>query len=147
MRHPFERQAAQHGITDIAHVHVRPELVAPDGQEGLGAEHGVSVPAGIGVLLRSELDTPPVRFRFVDVLGQERAIDVPAGCLAFTYCQVPVVIRAGIAPSIELEGADGPTTTVAGTRLGREASAAVFSRGGTYRRLTVTVRMELLHPA
>ena len=99
------------------------------------------------LLLRSELDTPPVRFRFVDVLDQDRAIDVPAGCLAFTYCQVPVVIRAGIASSIELEGADGQTTSVPGNRLDKEASAAIFSRSGTYRRLTVTVRTELLHTA
>ena len=99
------------------------------------------------LLLRSELDTPPVRFRFVDVLDQDRAIDVPAGCLAFTYCQVPVVIRAGIASSIELEGADGQTTSVPGNRLDKEASAAIFSRSGTYRRLTVTVRTALLHTA
>ncbi|MEX1173122.1 MAG: hypothetical protein WEG56_10985 [Chloroflexota bacterium] len=47
--------------------------------------------------------------------------------------------RLGDRPSVRLERADGGMEIVEGTVLGREASADIAGRHGTYRRLTVTI--------
>ena len=69
---------------------------------------------------------------------------VPAGGLAFTCCQVPIVYSLGRVPSIELELADGRVEHVNGSELGRDASRAIFERIGRYSRLTVRVPPEAL---
>ena len=73
------------------------------------------------------------------------SIDLPAGSLAFSYCQVPVVYRLGDVPGIELERADGRVEHVDGDRLDMAQSLALFERRGAYRRVTVTVLRRSLY--
>jgi len=131
---PRDRGAQQPGMTGQA----KEDVLARFG------ELGVTVAGGHlrfepRLLHRAELVDAPQRFGYLDLDGSEGAWDLPAGTLAFTYCQVPICYRLGDVPSIELERHDGEVETVAGVELGIEASAAIFGRRATYRRVTVTV--------
>jgi hypothetical protein len=91
------------------------------------------------LLHRSEFMATPYRFEYRTIGGTAASWDLPAGSLAFTCCQVPVCYQLGDRPSIRLERSDGGVEIVDGTELGPEASAAIASRNGTYRRLIATV--------
>ena len=131
---PRHRGAQQPGMTG----QVKEQILARLG------ELGVEVVAGRlrfrpRLLHLGEFAGEASEFRWIGADGVESAVDLPAGSLAFTYCQVPIVYRLGKEPSIELERSDGRVEHVNGAELGREASRAIFDRRGTYRRLTVTV--------
>jgi hypothetical protein len=91
------------------------------------------------LLRRSEFLDTPHAFGYLALGGTPETWDLPAGSMAFTCCQIPVCYRLGDAPAIELERRDGTRESVAGSELGVEASAAIFGRRGTYRRITVTI--------
>ena len=94
---------------------------------------------------RSELLEEPARASFRGLDGEEVSMELPAGSLAFTYCQVPVVYRLGDSPALELEYADGRTEQVRGDRLERSHSQVLFGRGGEVMCLTVTVPGDQLY--
>ena len=134
---PRHQGAQQPGMTG----QVKEQILARLG------ELGIEVSAGRlrfepRLLHLAEFSGDSSAFRWLDSSSKESAIDLPAGSLAFTYCQVPICYRPGDVASIELERADGRTELVEGTELDREASRAIFERRGTYRRLTVTLPRE-----
>ncbi len=75
----------------------------------------------------------------MDVDGRRQSVALPAGSLAFTFCQTPVVYRQGERPQLTVEYAAGHTTTISGNRLDREGSRHIFDRKGVIRLLQVTV--------
>jgi hypothetical protein len=89
------------------------------------------------LLRRSEFLESRAVFEPFDVDGDRVSIPLPAGTLAFTYCQVPVVYHLDGARRIELSGRDGRTSEIAGDTLDRDASASVFQRTGRIRRIDV----------
>ena len=99
------------------------------------------------LLPRSELLDEQVQPRFVALDGDDVTLDLPPGSLAFTYCQVPIIYRAGDTAAIELERSDGRREFVPGSRLDSSASAAILGRDGSYRRVTVTIPRGTLHPS
>jgi len=84
-----------------------------------------------------EFLTQRTPFRFYDVEGRERRLELEPGSLAFTVCQVPVVLHAHGAPQIEIAAADGARRRSAGLKLDAETSSAVFRRTGAVRQLDV----------
>ena len=92
------------------------------------AELGVTVDGGIlsfnpALLRKEEFLQEPSTFRYVDVHGEFKEIELTAGSLAFTICQVPVVYTVG--------ENDKNTTLDAAT------SKAIFDRTGTVQRIDV----------
>ncbi len=136
---PRHRGAQQPGMTG----QVKEQILTRLG------ELGIEVVAGRlrlqpRLLHLAEFNDEARRFRWLDVSGTESAVDLPAGSLAFTHCQVPICYHLGERFSIELELADGQTELVDGAELGQEASREIFERRGTYRRLTVTLPRDTL---
>ncbi len=117
-------------------------------------ELGVRVEAGCvrfrPVLLRDDefLDAPAV-FRCFDVEGQACSLSLPAGSLAFTLCQVPVVYRRADGPArLRLWFQDDSGAEVVGDALDASLSADLLGRGGRLRRLEVDIPAHsLLSPA
>ena len=73
-----------------------------------------------------------------EVLGPGEVLE--AGTMGFTYCGVPVVYhRHGGVPWNRVEWADGHQSS-GGSRLDREASAALFARSGAIKRIDVGVQ-------
>ncbi len=138
---PAHVGAQQPGMTGQA----KEDILARFGELGAGAVAG-RLRFAPRLLRRSELVDAPHVFEYLDLDGTPGTWELPAGSMAFTCCQVPVCYRLGDAPAIELERRDGSVEQVAGDTLGVEASAEIFGRRGTYRRITVTVRSDDLLP-
>ncbi|MBL6720491.1 MAG: hypothetical protein ISQ08_03680 [Planctomycetes bacterium] len=77
-------------------------------------------------------------FEWVDERSELRTLELSPGSLAFTYCQVPVVLHQGGAPRIVLHGAAGlAPTEVEGHSLDSATSAALFARSSGLERIEV----------
>ncbi|MBI1753881.1 MAG: hypothetical protein HY014_09360 [Acidobacteria bacterium] len=75
--------------------------------------------------------------RYVDVHGQEASLPLVPGSLAFTFCQVPVVVRREGPPRILVVRRDGAVKETLGLELDVPASTALFGRDGSIRSLEV----------
>ena len=99
-------------------------------------ELGVRVSAGeieIRPLLLDDKEflAAPAEFRCFDVEGRARSFALPAGSLAFTFCQIPVIYeRVEGEAWVRVVLADGSTREQAGTRIESNLAAEVFHRGG-----------------
>jgi hypothetical protein len=104
-------------------------------------ELGVEV-AGGRLGFRSDLiRTPefldePARLRHLGVDGRFAEIELPAGTLALTLAQVPIVVHADGPARIEVTDGSGRWTSP-GLVLGVAPSALIFDRTGGVRRLDV----------
>ncbi|WP_019134858.1 hypothetical protein [Cellulomonas massiliensis] len=131
---PAGAGARQPGMTG----QVKEELLTRPAELGLGVRGGRIVVRPL--LLRDDEWVPrATTLRCTDPSGVEREVDVPAGSLALTVCQVPVVVRRGAASSVTAVLADGRRVERAGDELDADLSAAVFRRTGEVVRLDVVV--------
>lgn len=92
----------------------------------------------------SEFGEAAAAFDYVDVAGRESRLELPPRSLAFTFCQVPLVLCLGDEAGIVVRRAHGDTTTIAGTTLPAELSRELFLRTGTITSLTVTLTADQL---
>jgi hypothetical protein len=91
-----------------------------------------------GLLLGGdELLEAPASFRYVDLEDEMRQLEVPAGALAFTLCQVPVLIHGAGGPRVAISAADGTKREVDELVLDAETSSSILNRDGTVALLDV----------
>ncbi|MBN2170100.1 MAG: hypothetical protein JW819_02125 [Candidatus Krumholzibacteriota bacterium] len=127
--------AKQPGMTG----QVKEMILARFGELGIRVEGG-AVRFRPVLLEAGEFLARPAEFRYVDVAGQERMIPLPAGSLAFTLCQVPVIYeRTAGEPRIRVAFADGASEERAGNTLDARSSTGLFSRSGRIARLEVGI--------
>jgi len=92
------------------------------------------------LLLRSaELLARPATLDLVAADGGRETLALPAGTLAFTLCQVPIVYRRAPEAGLSVVERDGASRRVAGDRVDAETSGQVFARTGRVRRVEVDV--------
>ncbi len=129
---PKGQGAKQPGMTG----QVKEEILTRFGELGLRVQDGTIT--FDPVLLRTEEFLPaPAQFDYIDLAGCPRTLDLPARTLAFTYCQVPVVLVCGSESAIEIFYADGRREVTAGSTLSPSASAHLFQRDGAVSQLVV----------
>ena len=138
---PRHRGAQQPGMTG----QVKEEILTRWGELGITIENGC-LQFAPRLLHRSEFFTEPHSFTYIDVQGQDAAWEMPAGTLAFTYCQVPVCYRLAEKTSIEIERADGKRESHPANHLTLADSTSIFARDGQIARLTVCVAQADLRP-
>jgi hypothetical protein len=97
------------------------------------AELGVTVSGGAiefkpRLLREKEFLKEAEPFHYFDVQGARRSIDVEAGSIAFTVCQVPVIYRLKTDAKMSVQLTDGGTAEIEGTALSRELSESLFRR-------------------
>ncbi len=142
----FEKTAAEFGAFPIdAYSHTpahagaqQPGMTGQVKEEILtrSLEVGVRVDEGEirfdPVLLRDkEFLSEPETWQVQGVGGQSEPIELPAGSLGLTICQVPVSVALRDGPaSIEVQFADGAVDRIEGLRLDKEISRSVFERTG-----------------
>jgi len=132
--------AQQPGMTG----QVKEEILARFGELGVTVENGV-LSFRPALLKRAEFLKDAAVYRFYDLDGRPRSLDVPAGSLAFSFCQVPVIYAlTGGEPSIRITGRDGSFSTTPGYALDEKTSRAIFDRLGRVSRIDVGVPASLL---
>jgi len=122
--------AKQPGLTG----QVKDEILARFGELGVVVESG-QLTFRPSLLRRREFLVQSANFRHLALDGRWQEFRVPAGSLAFTVCQVPVVYRlADGEADVEIPG-----RRVEGLSLPVDASREVFGRSGAVRRIRVTL--------
>ena len=138
---PKHAGARQPGMTG----QVKEEVLARFAELGIRVDGGrVSIrPA----LLRAREFVEHTRsFRYLDVSGDWRTIELPQSSLAFTWCQVPIVYCLGDEDEtgVDVELDDGSHTVFQDFRLHRDLSSDLFARNGRVRQLTATLDPAML---
>jgi hypothetical protein len=108
---------------------VKEEILTRRGELGVRVEGGALrfVP---DLLEDRERLQAPATFRYYAVGGAERTVELPAGGLAFTLCQVPVVYAPAAAGWVRISCTDGSTVEHAGDRIDADLAAEIFARSG-----------------
>jgi hypothetical protein len=129
---PSHGGARQPGMTG----QVKEEILIRLGELGVVVQGG-QVSFRPRLLRRSEFLSAPALFEPLAPDGTRQRLELPAGTLAFTLCQVPVVYHLGDQRRLSVTGADGSTREIAGDTLDLDRSAAMFRRDGRIRRIDV----------
>jgi hypothetical protein len=88
---------------------------------------------------RAELLEQPSTFYYLAVEDTWQDLPLPAGSLAYSICQVPVVIRSGDKAAVQIHYADDKLESVEGHRLDAATSRHIFERDGVVKQLEVTL--------
>lgn len=88
---------------------------------------------------RSELLQAPSCYNFLNTAGEWEKIDFPAGSLAYSICQVPVILQASHTPTIQVYLKDGTVSHIEGSRLDLANSRHIFERDGAVHHLVAAV--------
>jgi hypothetical protein len=132
---PAGQGAKQPGMTG----QVKEELLTRMAELGAFVEHGVLSFDAL-MLRQSELTVQDTTFKYIDVHGQERSIELAPGSLAYTFCQVPILYICSDDDRVDIAYSNGGGHQVAGHCLDIETSGHVFRRDGHVARITVYVR-------
>ncbi len=131
---PRHAGAQQPGMTG----QVKEELLTRLGEFGVQVQGG-RVRFAPELLPADEIREEPGRLDYVDAAGHEASIDVPAGCVAFTFCQVPVVYRFGCREAGITVVRDGVSARIPGDTLPATLAAEVFRRTGAVSAIEVAL--------
>jgi hypothetical protein len=141
---PRHAGARQPGMTG----QVKEEIISRFGELGVRVEHG-AVRFEPALLRRREFVATARTFRYLDVEGCWQHLEVPAGALAFTWCQVPIIYRLDDAApaSLVIFRDDDSSRSLSATSLPADDSAELFRRSGRIRRLELTFHADTLFAA
>jgi hypothetical protein len=131
---PAGQGAKQPGMTG----QVKEECITRISELGVVVDNGQL--SFIPVLLRSsEFLSENNSFEYIDINSQKHMIELPAGSLAFTFCQVPIVYQKASKQSVEVVYSDGKTINLKGHTLDNEVSQHIFTRDGIIKQLNVQI--------
>jgi hypothetical protein len=138
---PLHSGAQQPGMTG----QVKEEIIARFGELGVRVRNG-TVNFDPGLLRAREFITTPQSFRFLDVGGEWRELDVPPSGLGFTWCQVPLVyvLRDAAEPTVTVFRACGKAETIPGLELPEDVATEIFLRSGNIRQIELVLNKKLL---
>jgi hypothetical protein len=132
---PAHAGAQQPGMTG----QVKEELLTRRGECGVWVRQGHLVFEPIHACFRRELTELHGTFETLDLAGGPLSLPLPAGSLAFTICQTPVVCSLTKEPasSIRVHFENGSVLEIRSNRLPRGESLSIFQREGRIRHLDV----------
>jgi hypothetical protein len=139
---PAHMGAQQPGMTG----QVKEEILTRFGELGLRVSDG-AVQFDPKLLRACEFVTSPQPFRFLDVNDQWQEVAVPAGGLAFTWCQVPFFYHLddSAKAAVSIHWDNGECHTLPDLALPAELAEHVFRRNGRIRQIDLVLTSELLY--
>ena len=130
---PGNAGAQQPGMTG----QVKEDILSRFGELGVFVEKGQIV-FRPHFLQTDEFREEASTFTYFTVEGKEKVIDLPAGSLAFTYCQVPMVYQQSDQPGIRLHLSEGEKVIeFSSLEISREWTYSLMSRSGEVARVEV----------
>ena len=131
---PAGQGAKQPGMSGM----VKEEILARQAELGFTIREGC-IAFDFLLLDRGELLPTPATFAYRDTGGQPGQIELPAGSLAYSICQVPVILQSSPAAAIQVYLKDGSVQKIAGSMLDHAHSRHIFERDGAVHHLVVSV--------
>lgn len=131
---PMGQGAKQPGMTGMVKEEILTRLV----ELGIVIEDGAIVFKPILFREHELLDTASV-LHHINIQGKEQQLEVPAGALAFTFCQVPFLIKRGDDPRFEVQFVNNRVEVIKGHRLDADISQEVYSRNGTIQQVILFI--------
>ena len=133
---PKGQGARQPGMTGL----VKEEIIARLAELGLTVEEGCLVFAPI-LFNPKELLTEPATFEYIGVGGVRKSLSVPENAMAYTCCQVPIILQVGEKAEIQVDLKDGRQMKFDGNKLDKDTSQHVFERDGYVELIRVQLRL------
>jgi hypothetical protein len=132
---PKGQGAKQPGMTGA----VKEEILTRQAELGFFIENGCLYFDTL-LLNQNELLKEPASYAFYDVEGRLQEIELAAGTLAYSICQVPVILQPSNQAYIEVQPVNGLTRRIDGLVLDSENSQHIFKRDGIVHHLKVNFR-------
>ncbi len=129
---PKGQGAKQPGMSGV----VKEEILTRQAELGLIVRDGRLV-FDLCLLDADELLPESATFSWIDVAGERQTLTLPAGSLAYTVCQVPVVLQAASENCVKIYFNNGSQQTLVGHILDPEDSQHIFQRDGVVHHLEV----------
>ena len=133
---PKGQGAKQPGMTGL----VKEIILSRQAELGLSIEDGKLV-FDPTLLDRHEFLTDAALFRYIDVNGVVREIELKGGSLAYSICQTPVVLQLSNQSCVTVHYADGTVHDIDGHTLDQATSSHIFRRDGIVGGLAVSMRI------
>jgi hypothetical protein len=131
---PKGQGAKQPGMTGM----VKEEILTRQFELGYSIQDG-SLSFDFLLLDRNEILDTSTPFIYWGVDGQQNRIDLPPGSIAYSICQVPIIIQLSTAAHLNIHLSDGSARQIDGLRLDPVHSRHIFQRDGTVHHLVVCV--------
>ncbi len=108
-------------------------------------ELGLSVKGGAicfkpFILRKSEFLSASDSLSYFDISGEQQLVNLQAGQLGFTYCQVPVIYSLADETSIVISFADGSEKAIAADAIDAQTSLAIFDKTGEVVKIQVALQ-------
>jgi hypothetical protein len=91
------------------------------------------------LLDRKEFLAESKGFAYRNMHGKHEEIELPERCIAYTICQVPVILQASDEPRLEVHFSDGSIQQINGYVLDSVNSEHIFQRDGSIHDLVVSI--------
>ena len=130
---PKGQGAKQPGMTGL----VKEEILVRQAELGCFFDDG-KMAFNHELLDKDEFITSPSSFIYWDVDRKLQQIELQAGSIAYTICQVPVILRNSKKPSIDVYMNNGSVQHIDGPVLDLENSKHIFQRDNMVNLLTVS---------
>lgn len=131
---PKGQGARQPGMTGV----VKEEILARQAEVGWAIENGCLTFNSL-LFNPKEILTMPVSFNYLDVKRNRQRIDLVPGTMAYTVCEVPIVIQMADKPAIEIHLTGGAIIKIHGNQLDALNSRHIFQRDGVVHHLIVNL--------
>jgi hypothetical protein len=135
---PKGQGAKQPGMTG----QVKEEILTRQAELGLLIQDG-RLAFDPFLLEPEELLAEPSVFTWFDVAGQSQSLEIPAGSLAFTFCQVPILLQLSNEARIQVHRVDGGVESISGSVLDSANSQHIFQRDGSIHHLRVSLTLQI----
>lgn len=136
---PAGRGAQQPGMTG----QVKEDILSRIGELGVFVVEG-QLTFNPCLLRAEEFLTEPKSFRYVDIGGNTKEIQLYRHELAFTYCQVPIIYSMASEDSIEVFNRDGSSKSMKSLTLNSELSQKLFERTDEVEFIKVFIEKSIL---
>jgi len=106
---------------------VKEDIISRFGELGLNVDDGI-ISIDTSLLNENEFLEKEELFKYYNVDGDKRTIQLKKDSIAFTYCQVPFIYLLNSEKSIEVSKTDGGKITFKDMKLNKELSNSIFKR-------------------
>ena len=97
------------------------------------------------MLRKDEFLTEATSFIYVDVHAERKEIQLEAGALCFTYCQVPIIYTIGDVNNIEVQYSNSNDLKIfKNLIIDTDVSKSIFRREGSIVQISVTINPDIL---